>query len=901
MEGCLHTMKKISASSSKRLSCFFLLILVLIQFGCRISEKPGARPPDAKQKQEPKSPPAQKPAPAPSLSPSQSLDNTAISSGLLRAQKIDNKHQLALGSWADGYLGDYVIENDKIRAIIAAPERKYEAIKGGGHLIDLCSTDYVYDYIRSLNARIGSSSIPDYSYDKIEIKTTGYPDNGAAIIVSGRSDPGKPPYTISTQYLLNPGSPMLQITTSVTNLTTQTLTGLELGDWVDWGACNTFVSNHGIIGTSKNERLNELEWFCGFYDNFSAGLTQKQGFIQGEFQEYNSFVTYQKVDIKPAESISYTRYLVVSDKNFSKISDFAYSLRQEKVGIVTGKVIEPDTRNPVKDVDIRFIINRRGGKSLPALPYTRVYSKDKGEFEVTLPEGSYFLQSKAFARRTDKNPYSFPVKDGDSYGFEVKVSPSSKLKFTCVDSDTGIKLPCKLTFVNIPPTSFLDYGPGTRLSARNVYYSATGEGTVDVPIGRYKVLFSRGIEYNTYEEDILINFTTENVINARLKHVIDLPGYISADVGVRTNKSYDCYITPEDRVVTAASEGVEYLVSGDSNTATDLAPAVEKMGLQKFLKTGIGKRIEFLGEKNLGHFMVWPLSQERAQVTAGNPELGAQTPRELIQILRSQYPDALVQVNRSLFPGEGYFSNFGYDKDKNPVIADPNFSYAFDLLEVWEGKRQGVMMDTVKLFVNTLLAGHNTIMPTAGSFSQASWGEEVGYPRIYVASKTDDPSQISESEIRESMKKGNILITNGPVIKFTVNGQPPGSFITDTDGEVECHLEVLAAPWVQISHIEVTMDGIFLKRIIQPPSKEIVRFPRSKSPKGSENFKVKIKKDSILTVEVVGSGHDSLSPIVPPHPFQGAGIKAYAITAPIIIDYDGNGKYDPPAKDQIGM
>jgi len=855
------------------------LFLVFSLQGCRIQEE-GAGP----------------------VQEEKARENTAIASGILKVGKIDNKNQLAQGIWAHGYLGDYILENNQIRVIISNPEKSMNYTRSGGHILDLTLRKYTYDYINAIYTRVGHSPDPQYSYKRILVKTTGYPDNGAAIVVSGRSEDKKEAYTISTEYLLKPDSNVLEMTTTVTNISTGTLKALPVGDTIDWGVCSTFVGDLGIIGTGAYKRIEGKEWFCGFVDDFSAGFTCENNMIDGEYKTYKSVVSYEKPDLAVGETISCKRYLVVADKSLSKISDFNFKIRKSKFGFISGTVVQHDTDEPIPDVDVRIIVSRKGDQAVQPRPFTRIYSDEKGQFNLMVPEGSYFIQSKAFARRSARNPLSFFVPDGDTYVVKLKASRTSKLGFTCRDNETGELLPCKLTIVNIPPTNFVDRGPGTDLYARNVYYSASGDDTIDLPIGRYKVVFSRGIEYDTYEEEILVSYTTRNVINAKLNHVIDWEGYISADIGVRTSNSYDCFVSPEDRVVTAAAEGVEYLVSGDSNTATDLSIAVENKKLEKFLKTGIGKRIEYLGEENPGHFLVWPIFAEDLEAAADNSVLQRTSPRKIMETLRSIHPRSFIQICRPLFPFEGYFSRFGYDHKEKRLIEEKDFSYDFDLVEMWEGKRMGVTRESLQLFFDIVLTGHPSIIPMAGSFSRETVGEEVGYPRVYIASSTDDPSQITEADLLESVNKGNIMITNGPIIKFTVNGQPPGSMITDTDGEVECYIEVRAAPWVPMSHIDLNMDGIFLRRIIQPPSTEIQRFPKKDDPndKKKGHYTVKIKKDTLLNVMVIGSGKNTLSPVVPPHPFQGTGVHTLAVTAPVIVDFDGNGKYDPPSKDMIG-
>ena len=121
----------------RRIAGLFLIFLIMLMSGCGLFKK----------------------KPAPPSRPARA-ENPAITSGKLRVQKIDDKRQLAQGVWAHGYLGDYVLENDRIRAIISAPGQEMPDIKGGGHIIDLCLREYTRDYIRSLCARFGLAHLP---------------------------------------------------------------------------------------------------------------------------------------------------------------------------------------------------------------------------------------------------------------------------------------------------------------------------------------------------------------------------------------------------------------------------------------------------------------------------------------------------------------------------------------------------------------------------------------------------------------------------------------------------------------------------------------------------------------------------------------------------------------------
>lgn len=825
--------------------------------------------------------------------------NPAIAEGRINVSKIENKRQLAYGVMAQGYIGDYVLENEKFRAVITAPQNEITGNEEGGHLVDLCLQKYKYDYIQSIFPNIGVGLRPNYRYENIEIRTTGYSDNGAALIVNGRSKTDSLNFLIETEYIIRPEKSYIEMITRVTNSANETLKSLKLGDNCNWGYGISFIGNFGTISPGDSEMLKNLDWYSVFVDDFSAGITQKDGDIEGTFAERWVKAVNKTVDLSPGETVSYQRYLYVSDKDMADISDFAYEMRVEKYGFISGRVVEKGTDTPVPGVDVRFIISRLGDTAVPAKPYTRTYSNELGEFQVMVPEGQYFVRARAFARREARNFFSFFVPDGDTYVLRMEVSPPSKLKFTCRDEDTREFLPCKMTFINIPPTDFIDRGTGEDLYCRNVYFSGTGNETIDFPTGRYRVIFSRGIEYDTYEEEILVTYNNENSIDALLNRVVDPGNAISVDLGVETDASYDCYVSPEARVITAAAEGVEYLITGDTNVATNLKPALEAAGLGKFLNVMTGKKIELIGDNNMGQFQVWPLDGMSQEVL--DSEIKAENPADFFSSLRDNYPESLIQVDRPIFPIDGYFTRYGYDAEgEKRVVEDEEFSYDFDLLSVWEDKRFGAAEESQKLMFDTWLSGYNTIKPVAGSYSRKTWGEEVGYPRMYVTTGKNDPSRVTPNEIRDGLKQGNYFITNGPMIEFTINDQAPGSLITDTDGKVDCHLIVRAAPWVPVSYVEIKIDGVFLRRIILAPSRDIMRFPRTEEKMADANFEVNVRKDSIISIEVVGKGRNSLHPVVSAFP-SGEEPMALAFTAPIFIDFDGNGKYDPPVEEDIGM
>lgn len=822
--------------------------------------------------------------------------NPAVEQGDVLARKITDRRDLAMGGWAQGTLGDYLLANKQVGVIVSDPLHVTGKAQSGGEIIDVVRAEDNLDYFGHLYPRYATGNALPYRFTEISVKTTGYENNAVGVIVTGE-DVEHPGVAVQNEYILEPGSNIVRIVTRLTNPTTATLSMKSLGDEVEWGATSIFVGGYGVPH-QRGTVVTESDWLCGFADNISVGIVTKEGKIKGTHMGTTSELAYREATLGPQQSVSYERYLMVADKSISRISDFTFKLKDIPYGYIAGRVLEMTTEKPIADADIRIISGRVRGEPLPARPFTRCYTNADGDFNLMVPgEAGYFMQVHAFGREAEQRRLSFNISPGETYAAEIQVSPPNVFQYRVVDADTQKLLPCKITFLAIPPTEYLDFGPPVKADgARNTYYSATGEGEIVVSPGQYRITVSRGIEYATFEKDMAITYGRENRLEAQLKRVIDTSGYVSADIGVRTSQSYDCLVSLRDRVITAAAEGVEYIVTGDSNYATDLGSTIRELGLETVLNSCAGKRIEFMGEETIGKFVVFPVPADTGSVAEAS-QPSESVPARLFRDLKKTYPGALIAVDRPLFPEEGYFTLFGYNPTSGQVEKEKGFSYDFDALMIWEGKRIGAIRDARELMYQMLLQGHSYV-PIGGSNSHFTFGEEVGYPRVYFASPSDNPAEVTKEAFAKAIKAGQVIITNGPFIRFTVNGQGPGSFVTDTDGIVDCVLKVYAAPWVDVEVIEISKDGIFAKQIYQPSITAIQRYPRQGSPDAGQ-FQLRATQDVII--DVIVRGRKPLDPVVAPFSYEeGGGVVPFAITGPIFVDADGNGKYDPPPADRRG-
>ena len=164
------------------------------------------------------------------------------------------------------------------------------------------------------------------------------------------------------------------------------------------------------------------------------------------------------------------------------------------------------------------------------------------------------------------------------------------------DADTGAPIPCKLTFVGVegtrePEFTHNDIGKpegDLAIAAYNRVLSASGDGSVRVPPGTYDIYVSRGLEW-----DVAVvrkfKITPEGAdLCAQLHHVIDTPGWYSADFHVHAAPSPDSSVPLPDRVIEFIADGVEMIVSTDHNVVTDYGPTIKKLGVGHYITSVIG-------------------------------------------------------------------------------------------------------------------------------------------------------------------------------------------------------------------------------------------------------------------------------------------------------------------------
>lgn len=817
--------------------------------------------------------------------------------GQATAARVTNLSQLCQGDMAQGRLGDYVLDNGRVRAVIAGSPRG--DIQTGA-LLDVGVAPYYIDYFLMMEPGYGPTPLGRIALDALVLTPAAALAEGRAGVEARGVDAANKQLAATVRYEIDSKTDAVVVTTLIENGSKETIKRVEPRDRFTWGGLTPFAPLNGVVTRSFP---SEGDWIGAFVEDACLGVTAPAGPLKC-LHEFNanlalrrSVVSYQPTPaLTPGGSVEWRRRLYVGGENFAAIANDAYRARKTPTATIQGRLTTVGTGEPVTGCPVRILYNPEGKPQA----FTWAVSDEEGRYRVDVPPGSYVPWPEPKDRaRFGSALATLPLEAGASETRDFTLDPPAFLTYKILDKATGKPCPAKLTFTPIPTTPEVDFGPPYDLAARNAFCTATGEGEIPLTPGRYLVTISRGPEYDIERKRVSVTRKGRNLLMAGLDRVVDTKGYVCVDIGALTTASYDGLLTPEERLVTAAAEGVEVVITGDDGVATDLSSEPVMETLKPHLKTFVGKRVRPANLGRPGHYMVYPVDPKLDHAALTEKENACADSLELARALREHYPGAVLQLNRPIFPDEGLFSTAGYKHDlpadQRELPSSKTISYDFDVLEVMEGKRLGLWDYNLKLAMDLIREGYRPGM-TGSSYSRAGYGQEIGYPRTYVMSSTDDPSKVDIEEIVANIKAGKVVITNGPFVHFGVNGQPLGGLAKAENRRIEGEMRVLRAPWVDVGSIDVLTNGVFSKKIFVPPGEEVVVYPKEKNNE-TPYFPMMAIADQAINITV--KGRQPLAPVVTNYlPHKGGGVSALCATGFVYVDGDGDGLCQPKLRSE---
>ncbi len=439
------------------------------------------------------------------------------------------------------------------------------------------------------------------------------------------------------------------------------------------------------------------------------------------FDMLGAFAEQPPKVLESGELYEFTRYVLVGYGDVGSIRDVYHDIRDDIVGTLSAKVIDPINEKQQKNAGIRGLsIVVYDSQKKPISQYT---TDMNGNIVGNLLIGDYYYNiiSDAWSLKNSYIPFSIE----ENKTTKIIIMPQSPASIVVNVNDSQKKpLPAKITVVQsravdekdilkksweylFDPASgehfrysMIDhYNPKLLHFIEKISFTQQGNAQLMVRPGDYQVYVSRGPEYDVEVRDVSLKSEGNIELSIILNKTVDTDNYISSDFHVHSIHSPDSDVTLFDRVKTLASEGVEYAVATDHNIITDYAPWVEFAQLQAYISTSVGLEVTTFEQ---GHFNGWPLEYDAKPIHHGAFYWYGLTPDQMFDEIRSRgkygNDNTIVQVNHPRDSITGYFNQYDLDTltatnayGKTDIYDGKDFSWDFDAMEVMNGKRNDLV------------------------------------------------------------------------------------------------------------------------------------------------------------------------------------------------------------------
>ncbi|NBR84162.1 MAG: hypothetical protein EBS84_01595 [Proteobacteria bacterium] len=781
----------------------------------------------------------------------------------------DNKDQLPRGKEADGIIGDFVLRNDKIEAVISANLPLRRANMSTFYGTNGISPGCLYDLtLRGAHNDQLTCFLPSGQQGPVSwVRVAKDGKDGEAVIETVVTSPNNGGLYKRHEYRLRDGWQGVLVVTTYRNAGKDTRKGTVDDRWV------TFTST-GTTG--------DIAWAD------AVDPADKAGYARAWVERDGMKAPPTELELKPGQEISFARFVAVGTSPLQAMG-VVRAFRGEAGGVVSGTV-KDSAGKAIATARIVTAVAPGASTNRPA-----AYPSAAGEVSLWLAAGEQELEIADLGR--EATLVKVNVTTGQAAKFSAVLKAQSAIAFD-IRGENGQPIPCKAQFIGVNGTKVPNLGPQNRAAGCvDQYHSANGQFRQPLPPGDYEVVVTRGIEFGHLRQTVKLAAGQTATVKGVLKRLVDTRGWVSADYHNHSTPSGDNTCGTDDRIINLVAEGIEFAPTTEHNRLYDWRPHIVRLGLTNFIQTVPG--LELTGSAahfNSFPFEPVPLTQDNgAPVWSPDPRITAATLRDF----QKPEPARWIQINHP-----DMVANFT-DRDGDgradggfiglPLMIDGVETENYSMSSILSGVpytiakdsktgRDAVRVQREFVWLQLLNKGHRYV-GVAVCDAHSVYGNGVGGWRMYMPSASDEPAKIDWRENSRHAKEGRSYLTTGPFLQVqTEDGTLPGGTVRATGG-VKLKVRVQCTDWIDIDRVQVLVNGraepkLNFTRATHPDwfANGVVKFDRT--------IDVPLSEDAHLIVVAAGENFDlktgyGTSPQ--------AKLKPIAYHNPIWCDVDGGG------------
>ena len=778
-----------------------------------------------------------------------------------------NKDQLPRGKEADGIIGDYVLRNDRIEAVISGnlPLRRanMSTFYGANGMTPGCLYDLTLRGTNNDQITVFAPAGQQGPVSWVRVANPG--SGGEAVIETVITAPNNGGLFRRHEYRLRDGWHGVLITTTLRNESDAPLKAATADRWT------TFKRTQTVFGIAWADAIDPAD-----KAGYAFGITDTPRFMPPT----------NPVELKAGAELKFSRFLAVGTSPLEAVG--RVMAQRGPVGILSVTVKDAEGA-PIRSAQISLSTAGDAPRLLGI-----GYPDADGRFTCELVPGRYEVRIEDGGREDLRQPVT--VSASARSAVNAQMPRAAAVQFAIRD-EQGRSIPCKAQFHALGDTPWPYLGPENRAhGCVDQYHSETGDFRVPLAPGKYRVVVTRGIEHSHLAQEVTVEPGKSVTVSGTLKRLVDTTGWVSADYHNHSTPSGDNTCGTDDRIINLAAEHIEFAPTTEHNRLYDWRPHIERLGLRDFIQTVPGLELTGSG----AHFNSFPFKPEPFTQDNGAP-LWNKDPRISAITLRDWQgaeADRWVQINHPDMVENFIDRNADGSVDGGfaglAMLIDGVETQNYGKSELLGGRPFRIIRDKLGkeivsyvrefIWLQMLNRGHR-YSAMAVCDAHSVYGNGVGGWRMYMPSESDEPAKIDWRTNSQHAKAGRSILTTGPFLTVvTESGSGPGESTRGTN-KVKLRVKVQCTDWIDIDRVQVLVNGRPLPELNWTRAANASAFGDG-VVKFEREIEIQLKEDSHLIVVAagekqnlsIGYGTSSQAKITP-----------FAYHNPIFVDVDGNG------------